>query len=451
MDVGRADPAGPPGPPLEEALARLDRLVDWERRDRSAARFSVEPARDLLRRLGSPERSLRVVHLAGSKGKGSTASLVAQGLLGAGLRVGRYSSPHVERVNERVEIGGREVSDEVLAEGLTRALDALEAGRSESGAAAEATWFDVLTAAAIRILARARVEWAVVEVGLGGRLDSTNALEAELAVVTNVELEHTQVLGDTRAKIAREKAGILKPGAAALTGLPVSGSDGGPDEAAAVLEERAAELGLVLLRPPRIELGGSPGAVGMEERNRELAALALDELGRRGCRGSDGRRLSGGLLDAEAVRRARLPGRMEVFEAGASRPTVVLDGAHVPGSLRALLEELRGRPGLEARPVVVLGLARDKDLGGVLKALLGEADRVLCTSVGTDLHFSAEELARGARRVGLAAETAAVPRDAYLRALEHTGPGGWVLATGSLYLAGALRPLLTSPHEKAEC
>ena len=214
-DPPHADPArpDPSRERLARILARLDTLVDWEKRDRSPGmRRGLAPMEDLMARLGSPQASFRAVHVAGTKGKGSTASLIAAGLARAGFSVGLYTSPHVDRVEERVRVDGRDVAAGELAEALERAFDAREAAVAGDTAADEATWFDLLTAAAFLVFQRRGVDWAVVECGLGGRLDSTNVVHGEVCVVTNIDLEHTAVLGNCFADIAREKGGIVKPG-----------------------------------------------------------------------------------------------------------------------------------------------------------------------------------------------------------------------------------------------
>ena len=213
---------------LTQAQARLDALTDWERRPRNTMRVGLEPMQDLAWRLGDPQKSFRAIHVAGTKGKGSVSALIEAALAHAGLRVGRYASPHVERITERVSVQGRDVDEPTLARALDRALDGYEAARAAGTPAANATWFDLLTAAAFLIFREAAVEWAVVEVGLGGRLDSTNIVDGEIAVVTNIALEHTEILGHTRAAIAGEKVGILKPGAVLVTTL------GADDEAGRV-------------------------------------------------------------------------------------------------------------------------------------------------------------------------------------------------------------------------
>ena len=413
---------------LAQALARLDALVNWEQRDRAAAmRASLEPITGLLARLGNPHERFRAVHVTGTKGKGTTSALVEAGLRRTGIATGLYLSPHVERVNERIRLRGAEIGDETFAVALEAVLDA-------RGTAGESTWFDVLTATAFLAFAEAKVEWAVVEVGLGGRLDSTNVVRGEVCVITNIDLEHTNVLGPTRRDVAREKAGILKPGCTLVCG--VRGGEGPPeDDPATVIERAAAALDVRILRPEVPE----PGASALD-RNTALARLVLDELGRRGVRGA-----SAALLDGPTVASARLPGRAERRRVG--RTPVVLDAAHVASSVSLLLGELSREREFSSAPVVILALGRDKDAAAILKALAGRADRVVCTAVASGPLRDAETLAQAARTQGLVAETAADPERALARALDLTGEDGWVLVLGSFYLAGALRRM-TSPPER---
>jgi dihydrofolate synthase/folylpolyglutamate synthase len=327
-------------------------------------------------------------------------------------------------------VGDGEVSDEALAQALERALSAKEAARAEGTAGSEATWFDVLTTAAFAVFSEARVEWAVVECGLGGRLDSTNVVRGEVCVVTNVDLEHTRVLGSTRAAIAREKGGILKPGSSLVTGCLVDSELSAEDDPARVLSRLADAHGCRRLAPSRI-------APTLFERNVDLAELVLDELGRRGVRGSAGELVSAALLDQRARDQARLPARAERRVRGGTR--VVFEVAHVPASVRAVLEELARDPSLPGRPVVVLALGRDKDLTGILKALAGHADRLVCTTVASGPLREAEELRVEASRAGCTAEAEPDPERAFARALGHARDERWVLVLGSFYLAGALR------------
>ncbi|MBK7642439.1 MAG: bifunctional folylpolyglutamate synthase/dihydrofolate synthase [Planctomycetes bacterium] len=431
---------------LAEALARLDALVNWERRDRDASmRRGLEPIQGLLARMGNPERSFRAVHITGTKGKGTTSALIEAGLRRAGLATGLYTSPHVERVNERVRVRGAEVGDEELAFALETALEA-RASAPPGSQAGESTWFDLVTAAAFLVFARAKIEWAVVEVGLGGRLDSTNVVRGEVCVITNIDLEHTAVLGNSRREIAREKAGILKPGSTLVTGVR-AGEAPPEDDPAVVIEREAAGLEVRTLRPQVSD----PGASAFE-RNTALACLVLDELGRRGLTRasaagvSERAPVSAALLDAQTLASARLPGRAERRRVGAT--AVVLDAAHVASSVSLLLAELSREREFLSPPVVLLALGRDKDARSILKALESRVDRVVCTTVASGPLRDAETLAQEARTLGIVAETAADPERGLARALDLTAKGGWVLVLGSFYLVGALRPR-TSPLQPA--
>lgn len=449
-DPPHADPArpDPSRERLARILARLDTLVDWEKRDRSPGmRRGLAPMEDLMARLGSPQASFRAVHVAGTKGKGSTASLIAAGLARAGFSVGLYTSPHVDRVEERVRVDGRDVAAGELAEALERAFDAREAAVAGDTAADEATWFDLLTAAAFLVFQRRGVDWAVVECGLGGRLDSTNVVHGEVCVVTNIDLEHTAVLGNCFADIAREKGGIVKPGSVLVTGVrPGAGRPEEGDDPNAVLEQQARAAGVRLVRPPLAE--GGDGRSTAEARNVALARTVLDELGPLIKEGSGGPAVSGELLDPPTCQAARLPGRLELTEA-AGVP-VAIDGAHVASSLSLVLEELRrapadgaapGRPGLTGRPVALIALGRDKDARGLLKALRAHADTVVCTTVPSGPLRPASELRALAAAEGFEATAVEEPERAFEQALDRAREG-WLLVIGSFYLAGAVRAAL---------
>ena len=356
---------------LTQAQARLDALTDWERRPRNTMRVGLEPMQDLARRLGDPQKSFRAIHVAGTKGKGSVSALIEAALAHAGLRVGRYASPHVERITERVSVHGRDVDEPTLARALDRALDGYEAARAAGTPAANATWFDLLTAAAFLIFREAALEWAVVEVGLGGRLDSTNIVDGEIAVVTNIALEHTEILGHTRAAIAGEKVGILKPGAMLVTTL------GADDEAGRVLQARAGELGARVKRT-RVAASAPIDAI-----NLALAAAVLGELRRKGVNGRSGAPVGAALLDEHTRLAARLPGRMERFdlEAGSKRLPVVMDGAHVPFNIGAVLRDLALDPDLSGPCVAIVALAADKDAQGFVAELGGRASTIVFTEL----------------------------------------------------------------------
>ena len=411
---------------LIEVLEELDRLVNWERRDRTADMGrTLEPVRDLLTRLGNPHLAPRVVHVAGTKGKGSVAAIVAAALSAAGVRCGCYASPHVERVTERVRVGAEEVEEEVLAHALELALSHRERAIAEKTPAADATWFDLFTAAALLVFKEARCEWVVLECGLGGRLDSTNAADGDVCVLTNVDLEHTSVLGETLREIAAEKAAILPSG-----GVLVVGTTEAESELTAVAREVAAERGgrlRFLTELPQT----------FAERNEAIARAALEEV--EACGGPQAAScLSGDVLGA-----ARLPARAERFIVGDQ--TVILDGGHVASSVRGLLEELAAAEGTSGPCEAVLALGREKDASSVLKALRGHVDRLHCTTSNEGPLATGEDLARLGRELGIDARDAGAPSEALEAALE--GDASWVLVLGSFYLAGELRPLLV---ERAE-
>jgi dihydrofolate synthase / folylpolyglutamate synthase len=418
-------------PKLSEAMARLDALTDWERRPRKFMRVALEPMTDLTARLGDPQKAFRAVHVGGTKGKGSVSALIEAALVRAGLKVGRYASPHVETVTERVTLQGCAIDEPTLARALAGALDAYEGALRAGTAAAEATWFDLLTAAAFLIFREAGVEWAIVEVGLGGRLDSTNVVNGEVAVVTNIGLEHTEILGDTREAIAREKVGILKPGAVLVTTL-----DAG-DEAGAVLAARAAELGSSVVRAQ------AGDAATIEDMNVAVAAAVLDQLGREGVVGQSGGRVGADLIDSETRAAARLVGRMERVDAamGSSRVPVVFDGAHVPFNIAAVLRDLARVPDLNGSCVAVVALASDKDAAGFLGELGKRASTIICTDLpSASRGRPGSELNAVAVSLGLKSEVEPDPKRAFRRGLELAAEANaWVLVTGSLYLVGALR------------
>ena len=253
-----------------------------------------------LRKAGAPPEIFPHGTCGGTKGKGSVASLVARGLKGAGYSVGLYTSPHVERITERVRCDGADIQEELLAAGIDAALGARSEAEADGTAAADASWFDLFTVAAFHALRAAGVDWAVIEVGLGGRLDSTNVIEAEVAILTNIDLEHTSVLGSTRAAIAGEKAGILRAGQTLVCGLEDLGVDEDPGH---VIASRARDLGVPVVRVAALKTIGA--------QNLALASAALTALGKRGFLGPGKEPLSGVLLTPQAVIDAALPGRGE--------------------------------------------------------------------------------------------------------------------------------------------
>ncbi len=431
---------------LRGAEAYLQSLINLERQPSFAgARLSLAPVRELLARADHPERALRVLHIAGSKGKGSTALLSEALLRAAGLRVGTFTSPHLERWTERFRIDGREVDGDRLADEVEQMrphIDALRAGPEPP------SFFDATTAAALSLFADAKVDVAVLEVGLGGRLDSTNAVTPAVTCITTIELEHTEKLGSTHAEIAAEKAGIVKTGAPLVTGAL-------HPEAAAVVAARAADVGAPLAR-----LGHE---IAIELRDEALAEtrfhfrdgafaceLSLGAAGRHQAANAAlalacARRL--GVADDAALARAAreafahpaLPGRIEILSRS---PWIVVDGAHTEESARALASVLARIPRRSSR--LVLSISAGKALAAICAALAPHAERVTVTRAEPIRSLTPAEVADAMRAVSPGIDLRVVPNPhlALRAAREATGPEDLLCATGSFYLAGIARSVL---------
>jgi dihydrofolate synthase/folylpolyglutamate synthase len=401
--------------------------------------------RRLLARIGDPQRRLHVLHVAGSKGKGSTALLAEALLRAAGLSTGTFTSPHLERWTERFRLDGVEIAGDALAAAVTELRPHVEALR---GGPEPPSFFDVTTAAAFRLFAEAAVDVAIVEVGLGGRLDSTNLVEPAVCCITSLELEHTDKLGSTLAAIAGEKAGIAKPGVPLVVGAL-------EPEAARVVEARARDLGCPLARLGReleLELLDED-LLGTRFRFRDgvfRAELALAAPGRHQVSNAAlalacVRRL-GRLDDAALVKAAklafasvRLPGRIEICSRA---PWIVVDGAHTAASARALAATLQRIPRLRSH--LVLSVSGGKDLATICAALVPEADVVTVTRAEPIRSLDPKLVAEAVRAVGTGVELRVVPNPhlALRAAREALGPEDLLCASGSFYLAGIARRIL---------
>jgi dihydrofolate synthase/folylpolyglutamate synthase len=420
----------------------LSRFTNYER----VASFSynqktlgLERMRVLTRAAASPERSYPAVHIAGTKGKGST-SLMLEALLAAeGYVVGTYTSPHVEDLRERIRIAGASVSEEEIVREANGLLPYLEAGRREKPDSFP-SFFEIMTALAMCSFRSHGVDWGIFEVGLGGRLDATNVLEPRWSAITSIGLEHTKQLGSTLAEIAREKGGIIKPETPLVVGSL-------PEEAAREIRRLAAERGAPLIEAPpdavrrvgRRELsirglGDHEGSEAVLSAGPVLGpalradlAIALVLLAR--ILEAEGRRPSAAGVE-RALSSLVLPARAEVL--GGS-PEVVIDGAHTEESVRALrltLEEI----GFPRERTLVFSLSSDKQVNAILREAGEIADSVILTRSDSVRSISPgvlrEELGKG--------EVIEEPEAAFEAALER---GLAVVVTGSFYLAGRLRAL----------
>lgn len=409
-------------------LERLDALRNWERGPRSRMEPTIAPMRDLMSRLGNPHRSFKAIHVTGTKGKGSVCSLLEAALHDAGIRAGRYSSPHVDSICERVSLRRKPVAEDRLLKALEEVLDVRDQATLAGTAGRAATWFDVMTAAAFAIFAREKLDWAVVEVGLGGRLDSTNVVDGTVCIVTNIGLEHTDVLGSTEAEIAREKAGIVKTGSHVVTGTLAQ------TEAGRVIRERAAEVGAPLF--------DVAPATGITATNLAIARAALDCLGRIGVAAPrGGAPLRGEILDAPLAKSARLPGRMERWSLPAGRGTIplLIDGAHVDIAVAALLDEAHAVEELRGAPVCLMAFSRDKQPRRMLAVLRGRVRHVLFTRMDNREGWEPEDLLAIGAELGISCSVAQDPRMGMEACMLLSKDSGWVLATGSLHLVAPVR------------
>jgi dihydrofolate synthase / folylpolyglutamate synthase len=427
-----------------EALAWLDGHVNLETSGRRATP-TLERITALVALLGSPQSDYPVIHVTGTNGKTSVTRLTAALLAGRGLSVGAYTSPHLERVNERLAWGGEAVSDEALAEVL-QLVEAVEAHLPEPP-----SYFEVLTAAAYRYFADVAVEVAVVEVGLGGTWDATNVADGMVSVVTNVSVDHAEYLGPTRASIAGEKAGIVKPGATLVLGetdpdlRPLFLDRGAErvlvrDEDFAVTANRPAHAGRLLdVRTPEASYPGLylPLHGAFQADNAACALVAAEAF--------FGAPLADDVV-ADTLAAARFPGRLEVV---GHQPLVLLDGAHNAAGAEALQAAL-AEEFVPAPRTLVLGLLREKDPLPMLEALEAtSAARVVVCAPPSPRAMDPAALARAALEAGVDPgnlEVAGSGAEALARAMAVTPPDGQVVVTGSLYLVGQVRALLSAEH-----
>ncbi len=450
--------------PRRESVQRfLDSRIDYERALSVPYRpreLKLERMRELMDRLGNPQQALPIVHVAGTKGKGSTAAMLGAILSAAGYRTGVFTSPHLYRIEERMAVDGRPCSSAELVELVARMTPAVEAmdkaaaalGPEEIGP----TYFEIATALALLHFARRRVRAAVLEVGLGGRLDSTNVCRPKLSVITSISFDHTRQLGNTLESIAREKAGIVKPAVPVVSGV----QDPGPRE---VIRQvcrqrgcRLSELGVDFefsYDPPRhLELEPATGSLGFRHRlpdgetdyrgvplrllgrhqaaNAALALAAADELNQDGWE-----------IPLAAVRTGLAevvwPARVEVL---ARRPTVVVDAAHNAASVDALLRVLDESFTVQRR-LLVFAATHEKDLRGMLQRLLGRFDEVIFTQyLNNPRAVPNDELAAvAAELTGRRYRVCSKPIEAWDEIRALASPDDLICITGSFFIAAEMR------------
>lgn len=431
-----------------DAIAHLSRAPSVERirpKDVGPETFNLDRMRALMEGLGNPEREVRFVHVAGSKGKGSVCEMLTACLAEAGYTTGLYTSPHLVDVRERIRINQGVIGEQEFRIGLGRVATVAASIRERHG---ETTYFELLTALALKHFRDMAVDIAVIEVGLGGRLDATNVITPEVCGLVSIQLEHTQLLGDTLEKIAGEKAGIFKPGVPAIT-VP---------QAPGVLEvfrAKAVEAGVPLsvLKEDidfsyRVEAGHGlgphvrvsltttqssyehlPAPLKGEHQayNCGLVLAILDRLRSRGFEATE-------LKVAEGLKRTRADGRMEMI---CRSPRILIDGAHNPESVQALVRAVGAHVRYDSM-VMVFGCASDKDVAGMLEKVSLGADKVIFTRAESSPRaVAARELHRRfVESSGKMAEHAETLPEALRLAARAVGRDDLIVVTGSFVLAG---------------
>jgi dihydrofolate synthase / folylpolyglutamate synthase len=451
----------------ETAVARMFAL-GHELAQTAPHKFDLAHMRVLLEAMGHPERRFPSVLIAGTNGKGSTAATLASILRASGLKTGLYTSPHLVRINERIRLNGEAIGDENFA-GLQQSAEEIADRLVKLG---ELPWhpsfFEMMTAIAFEYFAREKVEIAVLEVGMGGRLDATNVVEPLVSVITDISLDHQKYLGNTVGEIAREKVGILRAGRAVVT-LPQQ-PEANDVIGNTILEVGAEAVNAVPYVPPvspgsgqYLATGADIGAssngqptfvyryplqvmgeeilvetplVGRHQlRNVALAIAAAVELNRQGFGGITAKNIERG------VRETRWPGRFQVIAARPGWPEIVIDVAHNPAGAWALRSALSER--YEDRPLIfVFGAMRDKAISEMTEILFPLAERVIATRPENPRAAAPEEIRQAAARTGAEIEVEENVQKAVERARELADGGGVVVITGSIYLVGEVMRMI---------
>lgn len=423
-----------------EALAGLESLIGelHPRPGTPRRKFRLEEMRALAQALGNPQISFPSVLVAGTNGKGSTCATLASILTTAGIRTGLYTSPHLSRPNERIRIGEQEIADEDFADGFFRVQQAARRSVDAGLLPGMPSYFEAMTALAFDYFARQGVDIAILEVGMGGRLDATNIVEPALSVITDISLDHTEWLGSTIGEIAREKAGILRPNGTLVT-LPQH------PEANQAIGERAVELSVTGInageymppldaapdQPYTLLFRGEPLRVDSplkgahQFRNVALALAALEQI----CNKFN-YKIAPEQIE-QGIRRTRWPGRLEQLRT--ETHSYLLDVAHNPGGCWALRAALSARP--QATRTLVFGCLRDKAAAEMAQVLFPLFDRIFLTPVANPRTSGPEELAK----LSAEAVVCSSPEEALKAARRLTPANGEIVLCGSVFLVGELR------------
>ena len=436
----------------ETAVARIYAL-GHELAQMPSPKFDLDHMRVLLRALDYPERRFPSVLIAGTNGKGSTAATLASILKASGLRTGLYTSPHLIRINERIRINGEEISDDefaLLHDMIDRTAERLV---GESELPWHPSFFEMLTAIAFEYFSRKKIDIAVLEVGMGGRLDATNVIDPRICVITDISLDHQKFLGNTVTEIAREKAGIIRRGGIVVTLPQQPQANGVIGKTILDLEAQAvsavpyvppvapstqyrvanSELGRAIFRYPLEVMGKrilvETPLVGRHQlRNVALAIAAAEELSHRGFA------ITADSIE-HGIRETHWPGRFQVISPVKGASEYVLDVAHNPAGAWALRSTLSGA--YEDRSLTfVFGAMRDKAIGEIAEILFPLAERVIATRADNPRSATSGEIREAAAHTSVAIEQAPNVAAALERARVLAGSNGVVVVTGSIYIVG---------------
>ncbi|MGH9701919.1 MAG: bifunctional folylpolyglutamate synthase/dihydrofolate synthase [Candidatus Acidiferrales bacterium] len=412
-------------------------------------KFDLANISILSESLGSPHRAVPCVHIAGTNGKGSTAAMLDSILRFAGLRSGLYTSPHLERINERIRIAGEEISDSAFAESFTRVETQIEELMASGALAAHPTFFECLTAVAYDAFARAEINFAVYEVGMGGRLDATNIVTPEVAVITQIDFDHEAYLGHSIEQIAAEKAGIIKPGGWVVSSAERPEARTVIARTAAAMDARLVEIdGTFQLENLRDADGGYSAVVSQPHSTRKMA-IDLPLPGRFQLRNALAALAAARLLAqrgfpldddsiAHGLAAVRWPGRLEKLM---EKPALYLDGAHNPAGARELLsfwkDHFQGR-----KIFLIYGAMRDKAVDEISGLLFPRVHTVILTEPRQSRAISVEVLREMTHHHAQNLEMVSDPVQALERVFELAHSDDVIFVTGSLYLVGDLRGFL---------
>jgi len=439
--------------PYQQALDYLYSFIDYEtmRQPRTATHFDLRRMDELLARLGNPHLIARTVHIAGTKGKGSNAAMIASALTAAGYKTGLYTSPHLIDLRERFRVDGELISEATIIELVERLKPEVEVVNQEAKYGMLTT-FELLTVLAFLYFAQERIDFQVVEAGLGGRLDATNVVKPEVCVITTIGFDHLETLGNSLAQIAAEKAGIIKPGSVVVSSWQ-------PDEAARVIEDSCVKNNTRLIRAGTditwqslgfkvdrqlIKVSGRladyrialPLLGRYQQENTAVAVATLEVLTERGFNINRDSIIAG-------LEKVKWPGRFQVL---GRKPLIVADGAHNQASIRqfkqSLSDYIEGCVGYRKdnepfdKAILVIGASADKDIAGMALELSPQFNEVVITRSRHPRSMATENIVAEFRKYGLEIHATESVPEAISLALSHAGKRHLICITGSLFVVG---------------